>query len=238
VPLLTFQNLRPGIDKGVLDLRLLYPESGDRALFDQRLETFIDEESMNGIAWREDADHLGFLTESVPPAAEDDRPPILIVLGNPAPHSVRSELPFSFEGAEGDQAKEHGFWIALRQTGFLEFGSDSEQIKEWRKQNQARKEALYSLSYTSPFRVGIIVYFSMPSPASAPPWAGVDGLRKLFRASRLRAIAEAEEERIRQIVVSSTEVPEAYWRFRRMLTRGSDSRATRRIREEPHWRAC
>lgn len=200
--MLSFTNERLGIDKGVLDLSLLYPGPGDRNRFEDRWRSFVAEQSMNGVAWREGANQLCFLTESVVPTIVDDRPPLLIVLGNPAPHSVRSELPFSFEGPEGERAREHRFWIALRQTDFLEFGPDSEHLEGWRKQNQARKEALYSLSYASPFRLGIIAYFSMPSPASAPPWAGVDGLRKLFGASPLREIAEVEEERIRQIIVA------------------------------------
>ena len=151
---------------------------------------------MKEVAWREGPDQLCFLTESLVPAAVDGRPPVLLLLGNPAPHSVLNGLPFSYEGNE----REHRFWIALRETKFLDFGSNSERFDGWREQNQARKEALYSLNYDSPFRLGIVSYFSMPSPASAPTWAGVDGLRKLFAARHLREIAAAEETRIHEIV--------------------------------------
>jgi len=40
----------------------------------------------------------------------------------------------------------------------------------------------------------------MPSPASDPKWNGVAGLRKLFHASALRAIAENEKRRVDTLI--------------------------------------
>ena len=156
----------------------------------------LSDPSLCELICREGSDQLCFLTESLVPSALDERPPVLLVVGNPAPHSVLNGLSFSYEGNQRD----HRFWVALRHTGFLQFGSQSYQIEPWLEKNEARKEALFSLRYESPFRLGIGVYFSMPSPASAPGWAGVAGLRRLFRARALGLIANAEQERLSQII--------------------------------------
>jgi len=59
---------------------------------------------------------------------------------------------------------------------------------------------MYSVDYHSPFRIGIAVYFSMPSPAAAPPWAGVAGLRRLFGTTALNVIARAEDQRLSEMI--------------------------------------
>lgn len=194
--ILSISNQSLGIDKGILDLAHLYPEPHDRERFETRWDHFLSSDpSLREVIWREGSDQLCFLTESLVPSALDERPPVLLVVGNPAPHSVLNGLPFSYEGNQRD----HRFWVALRETGFLRFGSESQQVKSWQERNEARKEALFSLRYDSPFPLGIVVYFSMPSPAAAPGWAGVAGLRRLLGARALRVIAAAEQERLRQI---------------------------------------
>jgi hypothetical protein len=195
--ILSFSHQRPGIEEGSLNLARLYPESHARERFEARWPHFLScDPSLSEVIWREGADHLCFRTESLVPSVLEDRPPVLLVVGNPAPHSVLSGLPFSYEG---DQ-REHRFWLALRDSGFLRFGSELQQIESWQERNDARKEALHSLRYESPFRLGIAVYFSIPSPAAAPVWAGIAGLRRLFGARALGVIAAAEEERLRQII--------------------------------------
>ncbi len=195
--ILSISNQRPGIEEGTLNLAQLYPDPHDRERFETRLRLFLDcDPSLSEVIWREGSDQLWFRTESLVPSALDDRPPLLLVVGNPAPHSVLSGLPFSYEGDH----REHRFWAALSATGFLQFGPESHQIESWEERNKARKEALFSLRYDSPFRLGIAVYFSMPSPAAAPGWAGVAGLRRLFGARALGIIATAEQERLSQIV--------------------------------------
>jgi len=88
----------------------------------------------------------------------------------------------------------------LSEAGLLKFHLSSAQAGTWSEQNQERKEAMYALSYESPFRLGIAVYFSMPSPAAGPVWAGVAGIRRLFGSRALSIIARAEEERLAQVI--------------------------------------
>ena len=100
---------------------------------------------------------------------------------------------FAFEGSN----REHRFWIALRNTGILEFFSDSLTPSPlWHERNRIRKEEFFGLRYCSPFCIGIAVFFSMPSTASDPKWSGVAGLLRLFGQRALKAIAMEEEERI------------------------------------------
>ncbi|GAI58414.1 unnamed protein product, partial [marine sediment metagenome] len=56
------------------------------------------------------------------------------------------------------------------------------------------------LNYESPFRVGLAVFYSMPSPASNPKWSGVAGLSKLFRARAFRKITSYEKKRVESII--------------------------------------
>jgi hypothetical protein len=50
------------------------------------------------------------------------------------------------------------------------------------------------------FRVGIAVFYSIPSPASQKRWAGVSGLKRLFGAEAFRMITREEERRIEMLV--------------------------------------
>lgn len=193
--LLTLSPYSLGIEQGSLDLARLYSKPQDRGRFDERWPKFLrSDASLSKVIWQDGPDRLSFLTELLVPPAVDERLPVLLVVGNPAPHSVLNGLPFSYEG----NYREHRFWTALRDTGFLNFDWGSRHLETWKEGNEARKEALYSLQYESPFCLGIAVYFSIPSPASVKDWAGVAGLRKLFRVRALRMIAAAEEERLRQ----------------------------------------
>lgn len=186
-----------GIQKGIIELGRLYPEARDRAAFEDKWPRFLSSDPLlREVVWRTEADQLCFLTESLLPAATDARSPALLVVGNPAPHSVLNRLPFSFEADH----REHRFWSALGEAGLLNFGPNTAQIRTMGERNQERKEAMYALRYHSPFRLGIAVYFSMPSPAAAPPWAGVAGIRKLFGGTALSIIAHAEEERLAQVI--------------------------------------
>jgi hypothetical protein len=62
------------------------------------------------------------------------------------------------------------------------------------------RAALLNLDYDSPFRVGIAVFYSIPSPAGQKRWAGVSGLRRLFGAEAFRMITREEERRVHLLV--------------------------------------
>jgi hypothetical protein len=116
----------------------------------------------------------------------------LLLLGNPASHSVAAGMCFAFE--RGGQ--EHRFWRMLEEAGILTFLEQPPISAEPIEKNEIKRNALLELKYRSPFRVGIAVFYSFPSSASDPKWSGVLGLRTLFRSKALRIISHHEENRI------------------------------------------
>lgn len=194
--LLKFEDLKDGIQEVSLDINELFlnRRERDRRDFEERLSyflKFVDENDYSNIVRRE-GDFLIYRTECIIPEERNSETPVLILLGNPALHSVRSEMFFSFEG----KGREHRFWKTLRQANFLLFRSDTDkQDVSLAERNKLRKEELFDLSYKSPFRIGLAVFYSMPSGASGK-WAGVAGLRRLFWKKALTRIAECERERV------------------------------------------
>lgn len=211
--LLTFKDVEPGIQECRLNLSLLYPDRSDRDQFERKwVEFFTSDHTHAAIFKREGDDILIFYTESLIPTKLDDRPSILFLLGNPASHSVFSGMCFSYEGDN----REHRFWIALRKTGFLEFHSDSFASQlSWDERNRLKKQEFYELKYRSPFRVGIAVYFSVPSTASTAPWTGVSGIQRLFGQRALCAIAVEEQRRIEGIIRNFIKVEGSVIAFQR-----------------------
>jgi len=192
--MLTFREATLGILEFKLDLRSIYSDKRSRSQFERKWLEFVASDAMNPEVFRrEGSDTIVFFSESLIPDRLDDRPPVLLLLGNPASHSVASGMCFSFEGDN----REHRFWLALRKAGILEFSSDSlSPPLPWHERNPIRKEEFFALQYSSPFRIGISVYFSIPSAASDPKWSGVTGLLRLFEQKALRAIAMEEDRRI------------------------------------------
>ena len=192
--MLTFKEATLGILEFRLDLRALYSDRRSRSRFEEKWEGFAASDATHPQVFRrEGSDTIVFFSESLIPNRLDDRPPVLLLLGNPASHSVASGMCFSFERDN----REHRFWLGLRKAGILEFHSDSlSPPLPWHERNRIRKKEFFALQYSSPFRIGISVYFSMPSAASDPKWAGVAGLERLFGRKALCAIATEEDRRI------------------------------------------
>ncbi|MFC2067253.1 hypothetical protein ACFLUO_09470 [Chloroflexota bacterium] len=180
------EDIAPGIQSVVLDTNELYPNCEERYRFEIRLREFlkvgISSEIMNyndGI--------LSYLTETVIPTNQNSRPPVLLLFGNPAPSSVLNKCFFARKEGKHDLP----FWPTLAKADIVSINTASEEI------NTARTKAIFDLDYESPFRLGLTVFHSIPSPASGYPWSGVDGLRKLFGRKALRKIAEAETKRVK-----------------------------------------
>jgi hypothetical protein len=115
----------------------------------------------------------------------------LLVLGNPASHSVEAGMFFSFEGDK----KEHRFWKnILKPAGVLELkqSANNGSVEEL---NESRKKQLLDLNYESPFRIGLCVYISMPS-ASNGPWSGIAGVHKLLGTKAMERLEKDEQKRV------------------------------------------
>lgn len=196
--LLTTNEISPGILECRLNLNLLYADADDRAEFERRWTNFyLSDETHPSVYSRAESDTLTYFSESLVPTTVDDRPPLLLLLGNPASHSVSSGMFFAFEGKHA----EHRFWVVLRKAGLLDFGDapDGGSVTPV-DCNQNRKRMILELDYVSPYRIGMTVFYTLPSAGSGYPWSGVGGIRKLLGARALDQVAEAEQQRIAQII--------------------------------------
>ncbi len=112
------------------------------------------------------------------------------MLGNPASHSVKEGMFFSFEGDK----KEHRFWKdILAKAGVLKLSYDSNlSVTEL---NELRKKQLLEFNYETPFQIGLCVFISMPS-APRGPWSGIAGVQKLIGAKAMKEIEKEESLRV------------------------------------------
>jgi hypothetical protein len=146
--------------------------------------------SAQPLHFKKSGNRLQYLSEQLIPKKRDDRLPLLLVLGNPASHSVANGMFFSFEG----NGTEHRFWKnILKGSGVLELTYDKSLPVD--ELNKIRKEQLLDLAYDSPFRIGLCVFITFPS-APGPPWGGVAGVQKLIGVKALRKLEQEETARI------------------------------------------
>ncbi len=196
--LLTIEDVEPGIQKVTLDVDALCLDEKQREQFEKKFLKFLDSDCVHSRIFSRRNNAVIYLTENIIPKKEDERPPLLLLFGNPASHSVASGMFFSFEGNE----REHRFWKILSKARILSFSSLSrgDSPKSLNELNKLRKTELLELSYDSPFRIGLAVFYTMPSPASLYPWAGVGGLNRLFGKEALAKIGKREKKRIDRII--------------------------------------
>ncbi len=189
---LTSREVSPDRIECELDLAALYPDQQSRASFEARWKLFEAASNQCAGLYRKESDRLFYCSESFIPDRADHRPPLLFVVGNPACHSVVEGMCFSREA----KARVHRFWRALSRAGLAEFACDTKPGDPLL--NQRRKNELYELQYQSPFRVGITVFFSFPTPASGPPWSGVSGVVRLFGRPAVQPLLVGEETRLKE----------------------------------------
>lgn len=183
------EDVEPGIQRMLMNTNELYSNSEQHHKFEDRLQEFLKVDTSSQIV-KYNNGIMSYLTESIIPTKQDSRPPLLLLFGNPAPDSVRKRCFF----ASVKGKREHRFWPIIDKAGIMSFKNTADDI------NTFRKKALFELDYESPFRIGLAVFYSMPSPASAPKWNGVAGLRRLFRARAFREITICEKERVERII--------------------------------------
>ena len=173
-----------------ISLAELFPTANEKKRFKAKWKDFIKSDPDNKAIYNLNDDYLSYKSEQLVPSKKDKRPPLLLVLGNPATHSVNSGMFFSFEG----DGKEHRFWKRiLKPSGILDLSFDTKQsVGELNKQ---RRASLLNLEYDSPFRIGLCVFVSMPS-APGGKWGGIAGVKKLIGIRALRRLEKAETERV------------------------------------------
>jgi hypothetical protein len=173
-----------------IDLDLLFDTSGERNRFIQKWDKFLESNPHNPKIFKKTGNRLSYQSEQLIPEKQDERPPLLLVLGNPASQSVTSGMFFSFEG----NGAEHRFWKSiLKPSGILKLSYNKDQPVD--KLNKIRQKQLLDLAYDSPFRIGLCVFITLPS-APGGPWGGVTGVQKLIGVRALRKLEQEETVRV------------------------------------------
>lgn len=104
-----------------IDLKKLLPVPKQRERFNIKWNNFLESDPHNKEIFALEGDRLKYQSEQLIPSKPDDRPSLLLVLGNPASHSVKEGMFFSFEGNK----KEHRFWKhILKPAGVLDLPYD------------------------------------------------------------------------------------------------------------------
>ncbi len=175
-----------------IDLKQLFPatKKRERERFEKKWNAFVESDSCNRDIFKREGDYLIYHSEQLIPMKLDNRPPLLLVLGNPASHSVKEGMFFSFEGDK----KEHRFWKHILQpAGILDLPYDKKLSVS--ALNKHRKNQLLNLNYKSTFRIGLCVFISIPSAPSGP-WSGIAGVQKLIGAKAMRRLEKEESRRV------------------------------------------
>lgn len=173
-----------------IDLDLLFDSDSERKRFNQKWCEFLASNPHNSKIFKKTRSRMYYSSEQLIPEKLDERPPLLLVLGNPASQSIANGMFFSFEG----NGSEHRFWKdILRTSGILKLSYDQNQPVD--KLNKLRKKQMLELAYDTPFRIGLCVFITMPS-APGGPWGGVAGVQKLIGVKALRKLEQEETSRI------------------------------------------
>ena len=173
-----------------IDLDRLFDSDIERDRFEGRWDEFLKSSSYNPAIFEINGNRLHYFSEQLIPKKQDDRRPLLLILGNPAGQSVANGMFFSFEG----NGTEHRFWKSiLKNSGILRLSYDKSLPAD--KLNDIRKTQLLDLDYDSPFRIGLCVLITMPS-APGGPWGGVAGVQKLVGARAFRKLEQEESVRV------------------------------------------
>lgn len=193
--MLIFDDTTFGIQKCELNLLELYPTVKERCDFLIRLDDFLRSDNSNQQIFTLQGNTLKYQSEVFISDKIDNRPPLLLLLGNPASHSVAAGLCFAFE----KDGQEHRFWKMLKEAGILTFLEQPPISVDPPEKIEMKRNALLELKYHSPFRVGIAVFYSLPSTASKE-WSGVEGVKGLLGPKAFAIISLQEENRINRLI--------------------------------------
>ena len=164
--------------KCTVNLDRLFSDESERKRFDSKWVDFFKSDENNEAIFEIYGNMLTYDSEQLIPTKVNNKPPLLLVLGNPASHSVKNGMFFAFK----DDRKENRFWKhILKPSDILHLSYNHN--KSAKTLNRRRKEQLYNLNYHSPFRVGLCVFISMPSApgglwGALPVFINLSGLKQ------------------------------------------------------------
>jgi hypothetical protein len=178
-----------------INLLELFPTKAERQKFDSKYDSFFNSNADNCCIYQLKHDTLFYITEQLIPAKTDERPPLLLIFGNPATHSIKNGMFFSSK----NDGKENRFWKHLLEPAGVLNLVFAEGLST-KDRNKLRLERMLALNYETPFRIGLCVYWSMPSSAGGL-WSGVAGIRKLIGKRALERLEDAERERVMEVIM-------------------------------------
>ena len=84
-----------------IDLKNLFPTSArkERDRFNKNWNDFLKSDPCNKELFKRKGELLKYQSEQLIPSKSDDRPPLLLILGNPASHSVKAGMFFEEMGS-------------------------------------------------------------------------------------------------------------------------------------------
>lgn len=192
--ILTYRQTTPGQIKCTINLSQLFLTNHEFDSFTRKWPLFLDSDPYNQKIYKLNQNKLIYKSEQLVPTKTDNKPPILLVFGNPATLSVVNGMFFSSK----EDGKEGRFWKSImRASGILDLPFDP--YLSYKKLNSQRKRHLLKLDYDSPFRIGLCVFISMPS-APSKDYSGVAGIHKLIGAKAMRRLEVAERKRVLECV--------------------------------------
>jgi hypothetical protein len=188
--ILTYQKIDDVQIQCTLNLGALLSMPGQYENFLKNWPEFLRSHEHNKDVFSLTGESLLYSSEQLIPTKIDERPALMLVLGNPATQSIKSGMFFSYERDK----KEHRFWKdILRPARILNASCDAGQPIE--DINAVRRNQIMDLTFSECYRVGLCVFITMPSPAGGK-WGGVAGIRKLLGRQAFEQIAKEETSRV------------------------------------------
>lgn len=141
-----------------------------------------------------DGKTLSYKSETLLPEKYDTtKPRVLLVLGNPATHSIKNRM-FFFSKNDGE--KRHSFWGKLGKAGLLKkFEKDSRK-----EEADERRKIIMTGNEGMDYVIGLTTFYSFPTPVEGD-YKDVAGVEKLFKPL-IEKIKEEEFDRINQYAFS------------------------------------
>jgi hypothetical protein len=184
--MITYKKTGEGKYECTIDLNGLFTHE-ELNKFNSRWEEFCNSDEAISSLIKRIGNTLIYPHKSWIPTKIDKRPSVLMLFGNSALHSLRDDIYFSYEGI----GTEHRFWKVFRELGYIDIDSDPETIKQ----------DFFNLWYESPFRLGLDVIYTFPTPASNPQkWATEAGLERLFRKKAMEIMFASEKTRVLPLI--------------------------------------
>lgn len=191
-PILTYRQTGQVKLKCMIRLDRLFKSKSERERFNKKWNEFVDDDC-NNVIYRLEGDRLMYDSEQLVPTITNVKPPLLLVLGNPASESVKNGMFFS----TNNDGKELRFWTSILEPAGLLPPLLNKNLPA-KALNQSRKKQLWNLNYNTTYRIGLCVFISMPSAAGGK-WGGVAGVHKLIGAKTLKKLEKEETFRIIEV---------------------------------------